>query len=314
VQFADRVIQSIQQKRSHVVVGLDPVLSRLPAFLLAEAATAHGQSPEGAAAAIRHFSRLVIDAVAPHVPLIKPQSAFYEIWGAPGVAAFWDAVAYAQSKGLIVIADAKRGDIGSTAAAYADAFFGAGSEWQRGLPAADALTVNPYLGTDGLKPFVQRCGAEGHGLFILVKTSNPSSGEFQDQELGGQGPLAAAVARLVDELGRPLVGASGYSSVGAVVGATYPAQAEVYRKLMPRALFLVPGYGAQGGTAADVLPCFNRDGLGALISASRSVNYAWERAGAATPEAFVQATADAAQQMNEEINRALRAAGKLHWA
>jgi orotidine-5'-phosphate decarboxylase len=315
VQFADRVIQAVRAKRSHAVVGIDPVLAKLPPFLVEEADWLHGRTPAGAAHALQRFARLVIDAVAPYVAVVKPQSAFYEVFGAAGVAAFWDGVTYAQSKGLLVIADAKRGDIGTTAAAYAEAFFGSGAgvgagEWRAGLPQADSLTVNPYLGTDGLKPFLR----EGRGLFVLVKTSNPSSGEFQDQHLGGKGSLAGAVARMVDELGRGSVGESGYSDVGAVVGATYSAEAAGYRALMPRALILVPGYGAQGGTAADVVPCFNPDGLGALVSASRSVIYAYEAAGAADEVGFLLATAQAAIQMNAEINEALRAAGKLAWA
>jgi orotidine-5'-phosphate decarboxylase len=310
MQFADRVIQSVRAKRSHAVVGLDPVLAKLPPFLVEEADWLHGRTPAGAAHALQRFSRLVIDAVAPYVPVIKPQSAFYEVFGAAGVAAFWDAVTYAQSKGLLVIADAKRGDIGTTAAAYAEAFFGGAGEWQNGLPQADSLTINPYLGTDGLKPFLR----EGRGVFVLVKTSNPSSGEFQDQDLGGNGPLAGAVARLVHSLGQGSIGESGYSDVGAVVGATYPAEAAQYRALMPHALFLVPGYGAQGGTAADVVPCFNSDGLGALVSASRSVIYAFDKAGAADEVSFLLATAEAAMKMNADISEALRAAGKLAWA
>lgn len=308
MHFADRVVEAVRAKRSHAVVGIDPVLAKLPPFLVEEADWLHGRTPAGAAHALQRFSRLVIDAVAGRVPCVKPQSAFYEVFGAAGIAAFWDAVSYAQSKGLIVIADAKRGDIGTTAAAYAEAFFGGGGEWQTGQPAADSLTVNPYLGSDGLKPFLR----EGRGLFVLVKTSNPSSGEFQDQSLGGEGSLAGAVARLVEELGAGLIGQSGYSDVGAVVGATYPAEAERYRALMPRALFLVPGYGAQGGTAADVVPCFNPDGLGALVSASRSVIYAFEPG--VDEVGFMLATAEAAERMNREINGALQAAGKLAWA
>lgn len=310
MRFADRVIEAVKAKRSHAVVGLDPVMAKLPPFLVEEADWLHGRTPAGAAHALQRFSRLVIDAVAGRVAAVKPQSAFYEVFGAAGIAAFWDAVTYAQSKGLLVIADAKRGDIGTTAAAYAEAFFGGGGEWQKGLPAADSLTINPYLGTDGLKPFLR----DGRGLFVLVKTSNPSSGEFQDQTLGAEGSLAGAVARLVDELGQGSIGESGYSDVGAVVGATYPVEAERYRKLMPRAIILVPGYGAQGGTAADVVPSFNPDGLGALVSASRSVIYAYEAAKATDEIGFVLATAEAADRMNQDINEALRAAGKLAWA
>lgn len=313
--FADRVIQAVRQKRSHTVVGLDPVLSKIPSVILEEASGQYGKTARGAAAAILRFNRLVIDAVAEQVPLVKPQSAFYEVYGHYGVEAFWETVKYARSKGLQVIADAKRGDIGSTAEAYAAAFFGHPNpldSWEDPNLWADSLTVNPYLGSDGLVPFVKRSKARGTGLFVLVKTSNPSSGELQDQELFSGESVAQQVAKLVDSLGAGLVGESGYSAVGAVVGATYPQDLATYRKDMPRALFLVPGYGAQGGKATDVVYAFNRDGLGGLISASRSVIFAYGSTDVSESEASDMIAA-AAAQMNREIEEALREAGKLAW-
>ncbi len=313
--FGDRLCAAVTRRRSHAVVGIDPVLSRLPEFIRRDAAARYGKTARGAAAALLAFSRLVIDAVADQVALVKPQSAFYEMYGQWGIAAFWETIRYARSRGLLTIADAKRGDIGSTAEAYAAAFFGHPSPletWEDPDQWADALTVNPYLGSDGLVPFVRRAGARGTGVFLLVKTSNPSSGELQDQPLFSGESLAQQVAKLADSLGEPLVGRSGYSSVGAVVGATYPEHLKLYRAEMPRAILLVPGYGVQGGTAADVVGAFNADGLGAVVSASRSVIYAY-RATDPSPAEAVAAIAGAAEAMNRDINAALRAAGKLAW-
>jgi len=314
MNFADRLVQGVRQKRSHAVVGIDPVLSKLPAYMREEAAAQYGQTSRGAAAALVSFSRLVIDSVAEHVALVKPQSAFFEVHGAPGVEAFWETVRYARSKGLQVIADAKRGDIGTTAEAYAAAFFGHPNpleSWEDPDQWTDCLTVNPYLGSDGLVPFVNRCQTRGTGLFVLVKTSNPSSGELQDQELFSGENVAQQVAKLVNYLGGRLVGESGYSSVGAVVGATYPEDLARYRQEMPRAVILVPGYGAQGGTAADVVPAFNEDGLGAVVNASRSVIFAYK--GEPTAAEAKAAIGAAAAAMNTDINGALNAAGKLAW-
>jgi orotidine-5'-phosphate decarboxylase len=314
--FADRVCAAAKARRSHVVVGLDPVLSKLPPFVLKEAAAQYGQTAKGAAAALLAFNRLVIDAVAEHVPLVKPQSAFYEAYGYHGVEAFWETVRYARSKGLQVIADCKRGDIGTTAEAYAAAYFGHPNpldSWEDPDLWADCLTVNPYLGSDGLLPFVNRCKARGTGIFVLVKTSNPSSGELQDQELFSGETVAQQVAKLVHYLGGRVLGESGYSSVGAVVGATYPQDLAKYRQEMPQAIILVPGYGAQGGTAQDVVQAFNPDGLGAVVSASRSVIFAYGSNPDPSPAEVTAAIAGAAVEMNEAINRELQAAGKLAW-
>jgi orotidine-5'-phosphate decarboxylase len=314
--FADRIVQAVKQRRSHVVVGLDPVLSKLPPFVLREAAAEHGQTAKGAAAALLAFNRLIIDAVADQVPLVKPQSAFYEVYGHHGVEAFWETVKYARAQGLAVIADCKRGDIGTTAEAYAAAYFGHPhplESWEDPDLWADSLTVNPYLGSDGLIPFVKRCKARGTGIFVLVKTSNPSSGELQDQELFSGETVAQQVAKLVEYLGGQVVGESGYSSVGAVVGATYPEDLAKYRQEMPRAIILVPGYGAQGGAAKDVVGAFNADGLGAVVSASRSVIFAYGGDPDPSPDEVKAAVGAAAATMNGEINRELAAAGKLAW-
>lgn len=313
--FADRLCTQVRAKQSHVVVGLDPVLKKLPAFVIREAAAQYGQTARGAAAAILAFNRLVIDTVADRVALVKPQSAFYEIYGHHGVEAFWETVRYARTKGLLVIADAKRGDIGSTAEGYAAAFFGHANPletWEDPEQWADSLTVNPYLGSDGLVPFTQRCEARGTGLFILVKTSNPSSGEIQDQPLLSGELVAQQVAKLVDSLGATMVGESGYSSIGAVVGATYPEDLARYRAEMPRTVVLVPGYGAQGGSGGDVINAFNSDGLGAVVSASRSITFAYKGA-EVTPAEAREAIARALEAMNQDINGALRQAGKLAW-
>lgn len=315
--FADRVCHLVREKRSHAVVGLDPVLNRIPAFLRAAAAAEYGQTARGAAAALLAFNRLIIDGVADQVALVKPQAAFYEVYGHWGMEAFWETVKYARSRNLLVIADAKRGDIGSTAEAYAAAYFGHPNpleSWEDPELWADSLTVNPYLGSDGLVPFVKRCKSRGTGLFILVKTSNPSSGELQDQELFSGESVAQQVAKLVDHLGSGVVGTSGYSAVGAVVGATYPHDLARYRQEMPRALILVPGYGAQGGKGADVVHAFNQDGLGAVVNASRSVIFAHEKAGPdPSPALVMAAAAQAVDAMNRDINGALAAAGKLAW-
>lgn len=309
--FADRLTDAILALRSPVCVGIDPVLARIPAYIRDEARRQFGETERGAAAALYGFGCRIIDAVAGQVPAVKPQIAFFEAYGPPGLGAFWDVVRYARSKGLLVIADAKRGDIGSTAGAYADAFFGHVSpleSWGDPTHFADALTVNAYLGSDALDPLVQRAGARGAGLFILVKTSNPSARELQDQPLLSEETVAVQVAKLVDLAGAKHVGERGLSSIGAVVGATYPEDLTALRAWMPRAIFLVPGYGAQGGTAAGVTGAFLPGGLGALIAASRSVIYPVPPE--AGPQEFVQAVAAAAQQMNTELRMALAQAGK----
>lgn len=237
------------------MVGLDPRPDNIPNFI----------NKEKVGDALFEYNKIIIDSIYDLVPVIKIQFAFYIEHGAEGVEAFKNTIMYAKEKGLLVVIDSKSNDIGSTAEAYANAFIGDAFD-------ADAVTVTPYLGSDGIMPFIKICKEKGKGIFILVKTSNSSSGEFQDKILKDTDKeMYESVAKMVDELGKDLVGESGYSSIGAVVGATYPEQASVLRKLIPQSLFLVPGYGAQGGTAIDTLPCFNEGTLGAIIHSSRGI-------------------------------------------
>jgi orotidine-5'-phosphate decarboxylase len=281
--FADRLADAVARKRSQLVVGLDPRVDLLPVELRGEA----GLGREEAAAAVARFCRGIIDSVAPYVVGVKPQLAFFEALGAPGLKAFEDACAYARETGLLVVADAKRGDIGSTARAYADAYLEPRGE---SPPVADALTVNVYLGRDSLEPFLQASRRHGAGVFCLVKTSNPGGGEIQDLTLSDGRPLWQQVARLVADWGADLVGASGLSSVGAVVGATHPRAVGEARRLMPQAVLLLPGIGAQGASPADVARAFTSGPASALVTASRSILYAYRVSGddwrrAATGEA-----------------------------
>ncbi|MCS1382146.1 orotidine-5'-phosphate decarboxylase [Lysinibacillus sphaericus] len=312
IQFADRICAAIKQKKSHAVVGLDPVITRIPTIILDEAEEKYGKNENGAAFALLEFNKLIIDAISEDVAIVKPQLAYYEEYGAPGIEAFWRTVEYSQQKGLIVIADAKRGDIDTTATAYATSFFGnLKNEWKTPKK-VDSLTINPYLGSDSLEPFVQQAIEKHTGLFILVKTSNPSSGELQEL-LTENGTIAENVATLVQKYGQRDIGTYGYSSVGAVVGATYPEAQAIYRKKMPQSLFLVPGYGTQGGNGKDITNAFNADGFGALISASRSIIFAYEKANAQSKQAIQETTRIAIQEMNMDINTALKNVGKLNW-
>jgi orotidine-5'-phosphate decarboxylase len=262
-QFSDRLGDAVARKRTQLVVGLDPVVERLPSELDGD---------------IDAFCRGVVDAVEPHAVAIKPQSAFFEAHGADGVRAFWDACAYARSAGLLVIADAKRGDIGSTAQAYAQSFSGR----------ADAVTVNPYLGGDSLAPFIEAARRDGSGVFCLIKTSNPGSADVQDAPLADGRKVWERVAELVGQWGAEEIGEGGLSAVGAVVGATFPEEVAQARRLLPNAPFLLPGIGAQGGSPADVAAAFTDNPASALVSASRSVIYAagrdWRAAAAAEAE------------------------------
>ena len=268
VPFADRLADAVERKRSQLVVGLDPVVDMLPIELRGEAAA--GRS--AAANAVQRFCAGIIDAVAPYVVAVKPQVAFFEALGSDGWRALELVSVYAREAGLLVIADAKRGDVGSTARAYATAFL----ERRDAEPAlADALTVSPFLGRDSLDPFFAACRREGAGIFLLVRTSNPGAAELQDASLSDGRPLWRQVAELVDQWGEDLVGACGLSSVGAVVGATVPRIVGEARREMPRAIILLPGVGAQGATPADVARAFTSGPSSALVNASRSVIYAY---------------------------------------
>lgn len=266
--FSDRLAEAVQTKSSVLVVGLDPRLDRLPTAVLDAAAREGGDAREVAARAMRAFHREVIDAVADTACAVKPQIAFFEQWGPPGLAAYEDAVRAAREAGLLVIGDIKRGDIGSTAAAYAEAHL-------VGPAAADAITVNPYLGSDSMDPFLAKVGSEDAGLFVLVRTSNPSASELQDLPCGDL-QLHEVVADHVTAWGRDHMGRCGYSSVGAVVGATAPAELARLRARLGRTWLLLPGVGAQGATAADVAAAFDERGLGAVVNSSRGILYPYE--------------------------------------
>ncbi|MBI2639215.1 orotidine-5'-phosphate decarboxylase [Candidatus Peregrinibacteria bacterium] len=285
MHFADRLIAAIKQKGAPICVGLDPRLEQIPSFIK------KGKTFEAAAEAILDFNKGIIDAVHDLVPAVKPQFAFYLQYGFSGVRAFEETCKYAQGKELIVIADAKCNDIGSTAEAYANAFLGEMD--------CDAVTVNPYLGYDGVKPFIEVCKKRGKGIFVLVKTSNPSSGDLQDLMTEEKFRNYEIMAQLLESWGADEVGKSGYSAVGAVVGATYSDQAARLRKLMPHTYFLVPGYGAQGGKAADVKVCFNKDGLGALINSSRDIIFAWQREH--SERLFGEAAREAVLKMKKDL-------------
>lgn len=276
--FSDRLIEKIMEFNNPSVAGLDPRLEYVPEHLKADAFKEYGTGFEGAAAAILSFNKGLIDALCDIVPAVKPQLAYYEMFGLEGLKAFNETITYAASKGMLVIADGKRNDIGSTAEAYSTAFLGRNSLNGELCPVfdVDALTVNPYLGFDCIKPFIEDSKNYDKGIFILVKTSNKSSGQLQDLKTENGKPIYQTVAELVEEWGSGLIGKYGYSSIGAVVGATYPEQAEILRQVMKKAIFLVPGYGVQGGSASDAARCFNSDRLGAIVNASRSIMCAWQ--------------------------------------
>ncbi len=301
----NKLVAEIKKKNAPVVVGLDPTMSHIPECVLKKAFDDCGENLEGAAEAIWQFNKAIVDSTYDLIPAVKPQIAMYEAFGVPGVVAFKKTVDYCKSKGLVVIGDVKRGDIGSTSAAYATAHLGrvkVGSKEFYGFD-EDFATVNPYLGSDGINPFIDVCKTENKGIFVLVKTSNPSSGEFQDRLIDGK-PLYEIVGEKVAEWGASCMGDE-YSYVGAVVGATYPEMGGVLRKVMPKAYILVPGYGAQGGKAADLLPYFNEDGLGAIVNSSRGIIAAYKQdkyKERFAPENFADASRQAVIDMIEDIN------------
>lgn len=271
-----RLIEKIKEKKAPICIGLDPMLNFIPENIKEEAFATKGESLEAVAEAIYNFNKAIVDECFDLIPAVKPQVAMYEQFGIVGLIAYEKTVTYCQEKGLLVIGDVKRGDIGSTSAAYATAHLGkinVGSKTFEPFH-SDFLTVNPYMGSDSINPFVDECVKNDKGLFVLVKTSNPSSGEFQDRLIDGK-PLYEHVASKVMEWGERSMDGE-YSNVGAVVGATYPQMSEILRKIMPNTYFLVPGYGAQGATAADLRPCFNKDGLGAIVNSSRGIIAAYK--------------------------------------
>ena len=271
-----KLIDRIEKTGAPIVVGLDPKLDFVPETIKKRCFEEKGENLEGAAEAFWQFNKEIIDNIYDLVPCVKPQIAMYEALGLPGLLTFKKTVDYCREKGLLVIGDIKRGDIGSTSEAYAVGHLGSvkiGEKVFRGFD-EDFATVNPYLGLDGVKPFISVCNSEDRGIFVLVKTSNPSSGEFQDRKIEGR-PLYELVGEQVEKWGLDSMDGS-YSNVGAVVGATYPEQGKVLRDIMPHAYILVPGYGAQGGKGKDLVHFFNKDGLGAIVNSSRGIIAAWK--------------------------------------
>lgn len=299
----EKLVEKIKKLDAPIVVGLDPTLNFLPKHLLDKAVNEKGETLEAAADAIFEFNKKIVDAVYDLIPAVKPQIAMYEQFGIPGLMAYKQTVDYCHEKGLLVIGDAKRGDIGSTSTAYAIGHLGKVKIGSTEIAPIDTdfLTINPYMGSDSVVPFVEECKKNDKGLFILVKTSNPSSGEFQDQKVGKKA-VYELVGKKVDEWGAELV-KNGYSDVGAVVGATYPEMGEVLRRIMPKAYILVPGYGAQGGTAAELKPFFNKDGLGAIVNSSRGIIAAYKQDKYAEygAEGFAEAARAAVIDMKNDI-------------
>jgi orotidine-5'-phosphate decarboxylase len=304
-RFSDRLVDAIQKTGNPCVVGLDPRIDLMPGFV---------KSGRGAPTAdairsvISDFHELVLDTVAGLVPAVKPQVAFFEQYGTAGMLAFDDTIRAAKQRGLLVIADAKRNDISSTAEAYAAAFLGEADVFGKPQKAfdADSMTVTPYLGRDSLLPFVEACAKHKKGLFVVLKTSNPGSRDFQDLELRATGrPLYEKVAEAIREFGEPLVGDSGYSSIGAVIGATFPDDARGLRALLPRAFILVTGYGSQGARGRDAAVCFNSDGMGAIVSSSRGITYSYSHADL-TREAFVDCVRENTLRMIDDVTGPLR--------
>lgn len=303
----NKLISNIRKTNAPIVVGLDPMLNYIPEHIQKKAFAEFGETLEGAAEAIWQYNKGIVDATCDLIPAVKPQIAMYEQFGIPGLIAYKKTVEYCKAKDLVVIGDIKRGDIGSTSAAYAVGHLGqvqVGSKKYAGFY-EDFATVNPYLGSDGVKPFMDVCKEEKKGIFVLVKTSNPSSGEFQDRVIDGR-PLYELVGEKVAQWGDELMG-DGYSYVGAVVGATYPEMGKVLRKIMPKTFILVPGYGAQGGKGADLVHFFNEDGLGAIVNSSRGIiaAYKQEKYKEFGAENYADASRAAVKDMIADISGAL---------
>jgi orotidine-5'-phosphate decarboxylase len=296
--FADRLVESVRRQGNPCVVGLDPRIDLMPAFVT----LGRGRpTRDTVRSVICDFHDLVLDTVAAMVPAVKPQLAFYEQYGLAGMEAFDHTVRGARARGLLVIADGKRNDIASTAEAYAAAFLGTAAF------DADSMTVTPYLGRDSLLPFVDACAKEGKGLFVVLKTSNPGSKDFQDQTVAATGrPLYERIAETIHELGQGLIGESGYSSIGAVIGATFPEDAKRLRALLPRSYILIPGYGTQGAGGREAAVCFNGDGLGAIVNSARGITYSCPTD--VTRQRFVDAVRENTLRMIEDVTRSITVA------
>lgn len=305
----DQLVAKIKKTQAPIVVGLDPMLNYIPEQVQQKAFEEKGETLAGAAEAIWQFNKAIVDTIYDLIPAVKPQIAMYEQFGVEGVIVFKKTVDYCKEKGLVVIGDVKRGDIGSTSEAYAVGHLGkvqVGSQIYAGFD-EDFATVNPYLGSDGVKPFIKVCKENNRGIFVLVKTSNPSSGELQDKLVDGK-PLYELVGKMVDEWGSDCIGESGFSEVGAVVGATYPDQGRILRAIMPKTYILVPGYGAQGGKGKDLVHFFNEDGLGAIVNSSRGIIAAYKQEAYAKfgAEHFADASRQAVLDMIADIQGALQ--------
>lgn len=297
----DRLIEKIEIFGNPTVVGLDPTLEMIPDFIKGEMFEKYGKTPRAVAQMFVKFNKEIIDGIRDIAPAVKPQIAMYEKYGLEGIGAYLETIEYARSQSLLVIGDIKRGDILSTAAAYASHIEGTEIEGKFfDLWKEDAITVNPYLGFDGIEPFINACNKKDKSIFVLVKTSNPSSGELQDLDASG-GKLYERVAGLVDLWGKLSMGEKGFSRVGAVVGATYIEQGEELRKIMENTFFLVPGYGAQGGKGADLKGFFNKDGIGCIINSSRGITAAYKNDKRFNENQFVEAAREAALLMKKDL-------------
>ena len=306
INFADRLNMAINSRKNPCVVGLDPRLDLIPDFIMNELESKTVE--EKIISALTQFHILILDTIKDLIPAVKPQIAFYEQYGIPGLIAFQNTISAAKERGLLVIVDAKRNDIGSTAEAYANAFLGQSDifGFKKFLFDVDALTVNPYLGGETLVPFIKVCKEFGKGIFVLVKTSNPGSGDIQDKIVSQtNNKVYIDVAKLTNKLGNDVIGKDGYSSIGAVVGATYPGAASELRKIMKNNIFLVPGYGAQGATGKDIVNCFDNSGKGAIINASRSITFSGYNKGVSKQE-FLQVIYQNAKAMIDDVTNALK--------
>jgi len=290
--FSDKLMEQVRIK-SPICVGLDPRIEMLPKYLLKDYTVTN---------AVAKFNEEIIDAITDLVPIVKPQMAFYEALGIAGIEALKMTIEYAKERGLLVLLDAKRNDISSTASAYANAYLKEDAYFE-----VDALTVTPYLGSDGILPFVEMCEKYEKGIFCLVKTSNPSSNELQDEKLENGKTVFEHMAELVASWGKSTIGGYGFSSVGVVVGATYPEQAKILRQMLPEQIFLVPGYGAQGGNAEDVIPCFNDNKEAVIVNSSRGITYAYQKREDLKEKDFAIAARDAVLNMKENLAKALNA-------
>lgn len=305
----DKLIDKIIETGNPTVVGLDPRMSFIPDFIKKECFEKYGETPKAIAESFFMFNKEIIDATYDLIPAVKPQVAMYEMLGTDGFESYINTIKYAKEKGLVIIGDVKRGDIASTAENYSDGHIGrvkAGSK-EYEIYHEDFITLNPYLGYDSIEPYMANCKNYEKGMFVLVKTSNPNSGQLQDLDVGGM-TLYEKVGTLVEEWGKDLVGKHGYSSVGAVVGATHPAQAKKLRELMPKTFFLVPGYGAQGGTAEDLSVCFDKNGLGAIVNSSRGIIAAHQKEAYKnkySEKDFAMAARDAVIDMKADLRRCI---------